>query len=47
MARERKKPRFSRLKCPSEKVFKDKKKGKRIKRPTAEELSNIEDTHNV
>jgi hypothetical protein len=34
-------PKLPRLKCPSEKVFKD-KKGKRVKRPTQEELEDVE-----
>ena len=41
MTKKRKTPRLPRLKCPSEKVFKD-KRGKRTKKPTAEELRDME-----
>lgn len=45
MPKEKKKPRFPRLKCPSERVFVDKKK-KRIKGPTPEELRDLEGNYN-
>ncbi|MFQ5862773.1 MAG: hypothetical protein ACE5IC_06580 [Candidatus Brocadiales bacterium] len=45
MVRKEKRPKFPRLKCPSEKVFKDKKR-RRIKKPTPEELRDLKDTDN-
>ncbi len=45
MTKKRKTPRLPRLKCPSEKVFKDKRR-KRTKKPTAEELRDIEEESN-
>ncbi|HHT9134126.1 MAG TPA: hypothetical protein ACFYD2_04425 [Candidatus Avalokitesvara rifleensis] len=42
MIKKRRLTKFPRLECPSEKVFKDKKR-KRTKRPTAEELGDTKD----
>ncbi len=41
MKKRKKIPKLPRLKCPSEKVFEDKKR-KRVKRPTPDELEDVE-----
>ncbi|MEE9585162.1 MAG: hypothetical protein V3W51_06725 [Candidatus Brocadiales bacterium] len=45
MAKKKKIPKLPRLKCPVERVFKDKRR-KRAKKPTPEEIGDTEDDIN-